>query len=119
MDEEWNESVLRIFLDKMSKDELVKTLIGAIKAVCGDDKEALKRITKEIVTEVQVREIMAGKGKLEHYQEPHRTELANEVGKRKCKYYMECSKEVAEKRFKGCKNIGIRNCPIYSEEGRL
>jgi hypothetical protein len=72
---EWNLDVLRYFLRKLPVDELVDSLITVIESVVGDDDKALKDISHLIVTNIQAREIIAGRSKLESYTEPHRGEL--------------------------------------------
>jgi hypothetical protein len=71
----WNDSVLRVMLDKLSKSEIIELLITNIKVVCGDDEKHLKHVTHEIVCHVQCTEILAGRNKLEDYEPPHRKEL--------------------------------------------
>jgi len=78
---EWNLEILDYFLRKLPPDELVDCLKSAILAVVGDDDKALKDITHSIVTYVQVKEIIAGTSKLEDYNEPHRSELKEEIEK--------------------------------------
>lgn len=80
MDRSWNDSVLRVMLDKLSKDEIINALISIVNTV-GEKDEDLKRITHMIVTHVQLREIVLGRDKLESYTEPHRTELEKELEK--------------------------------------
>jgi len=71
----WNDSVLRVMLDKLSKDEIIDLLISTIKMVCGDDEKSIKNVTHAIVCHAQCTEIMAGRSKLEEHQEPHKEEL--------------------------------------------
>lgn len=73
--ETWNDSILRVMLEKLSKSEVIELLIVNIKVVCGDDEKHLKEVTHEIVCHAQCTEILAGRLKLEEYQEPHRREL--------------------------------------------
>lgn len=80
MDRSWNDSVLRVMLDKLSKDEIIGLLITTINAICEKDED-LKEVTHGIVTYIQVQEIILGKSKLEDYKEPHRTELQKELEK--------------------------------------
>jgi len=80
MDKSWNDSVLRVMLDKLSKDEIIGLLIMMINNICDKD-ENLKAITHGIVTYVQCKDIILGKSKLEDYEEPHRTELQKELEK--------------------------------------
>lgn len=62
-------------LDKLQKGEIIDLLIHTIKVICGDDEKHLKDITHTIVCHAQCTEIMAEKGRLEDYEEPHRKEL--------------------------------------------
>lgn len=80
MDKSWNDSVLRVMLDKLSKDEIIGLLITTINAICEKDED-LKKVTHGIVTYIQVQEIILGKSKLEDYTEPHQTELKKELEK--------------------------------------
>jgi len=82
MDRDWNNSVLRMILGKLSKDEIITCLIGAINAICTEDK-TLKEVSHGIITQIQVQEIMAERDKLENYKEPHRSELKKELERRK------------------------------------
>ena len=78
---EWNLEILDYFLRKLPPDELVDCLKTTILSIVGDDDKALKDITHTIVTHVQVKEIIAGREKLENYTEPHRSELKEEIEK--------------------------------------
>jgi len=80
MDRSWNDSLLRVMLDKLSKGEIINALISIINTV-GEKDEDLKQITHMIVTHVQLKEIVSGRDKLESYEEPHRTELKKELEK--------------------------------------
>ena len=55
------------------------SLIGAMKATCGEDEEAFRDMTKHITTYVQTREILAGRGKLRNYEPKRRKELFQEA----------------------------------------
>jgi hypothetical protein len=81
MSREWTVEKLDYYLRKFTPDELVDCLKSAILVIVGDNDKALKDITHSIVTYVQVREIIAGKEKLEDYKEPHRSELKKEIEK--------------------------------------
>lgn len=70
-----NDEILRVMLDKLSKSEIIDLLIANINAVCGDDEKHLKHVTHEIVCHAQCTEILAGRSKLEEYEEPHKKEL--------------------------------------------
>ena len=74
---------LRFFLEKLPVDELIDSLITTILAVVGDDDKTLENLVHTLVTHIQAREIIAGRGKLENYEEPHRTELKAEVKKQR------------------------------------
>jgi len=50
-----------------------------LKALCGDNEKGLKDITHSILCYGQVKEILAGKSDLAAYQEPHRTELFEQL----------------------------------------
>jgi len=76
----WNESVLRVMLDKLDKGELINTMISIFNTVAEKDED-IEQITHVIVTYVQVKEIILGRDKLENYKEPHRTELQEELKK--------------------------------------
>jgi hypothetical protein len=80
MDRSWNDSLLRVMLDKLSKGEIINALISIINTV-GEKDEDLKQITHMIVTHVQLKEIVSGRDKLENYKEPYRTELKKELEK--------------------------------------
>jgi len=71
----WKFEILEYFLRKLPQDELIGCIKTLISSICGDDDKALEDLTHTIVTYVHAREIIAGKSKLENYEEPHRTEL--------------------------------------------
>jgi len=75
MDSSWNDSVLRVMLNKLSKDEIIDLLISSIKTICGNDEKSLKDITHAIVCHAQCTDIMAERSRLNDYEEPHRKEL--------------------------------------------
>jgi hypothetical protein len=87
MDRSWNDSVLRVMLDKLSKSELIEDMIATINSICKEDKH-LKAITHFVTTQCQVVELSRLSGKqlkmeLDKYEEPHKTELKKELEKRK------------------------------------
>jgi len=75
----WNDSILRVMLDKLSKRQIIDLLVSMINSFCGDDKEDLKRITQVIVCYGQCTDIVAGGSRLEDYEESHRGELFAEL----------------------------------------
>lgn len=74
-----NDEILRVMLGKLSKEEIIDLLITNIKVICGDDEKHLRDVTHAIVCHVQCTEILAGRSRLEAYQEPHRMELFTEL----------------------------------------
>lgn len=69
-----NLQILRIYLEKLPKDDLVESIIGIVSSNANTD-EALEKLTKEVVMFIQVNRIITGESKLEDFQEPHRSKL--------------------------------------------
>lgn len=79
-DREWDKSVLRVFLVKLPFDEVVQHFITLVDQLCGDKDEDFHRITHDIVTYVQVRELLNGtKPNLEGYEPKRKVELFKEL----------------------------------------
>jgi len=83
MDRSWNDSVLRVMLSKIPKNDIVDSFIAIINTICKEDKD-LKEMTHVIVTYCQVYKLRMMndeflKAELDKYQEPHRTELIQEL----------------------------------------
>jgi len=79
-DRSTSNSILRVMLKNLPKEELIENLIGVINSIC-ETEEDLKRMRHHIITYVHARKIILGKSKLEDYEEPHRSEL-EEIVKR-------------------------------------
>jgi hypothetical protein len=82
MNRNGNNLMLYVMLNKLEKDQIIDSMITIINHICEEDED-LKRITHEIITCIQVKEIFLGRDKLEDYVEPHRTELRIELEKLK------------------------------------
>lgn len=79
-DRDWKKSVLRVFLRKMPFDVVIDNFISMVDHLCGEDDEAFTKITHEIVTYVQVRELLNGtKPNLEGYVPKRKLELFKEL----------------------------------------
>lgn len=74
----WRIDVMRHFLDKVPKHEIIEALIKVISTICENDKD-FDKLTHNVITHIQAREIIAGRSNLEDYQEPHRSELEKEI----------------------------------------
>lgn len=75
--------VLRFFLEKLPKDELIDSLLTVVNSLTEGDEKFYQEISHDIITLIQAREILEGKNSLEGYSEPHKTELAEMTKKLK------------------------------------
>lgn len=73
-----DESVLRVFLGKLSAMEIIGSLIGILHSIYDTD-ERFHGITKYIVTVVQVLEIQRDRDNLRAYEEERQKELFREL----------------------------------------
>jgi len=72
--------VLRLFLRKLPFDDVIDHFISIVDHLCGEDDEAFSRFTHEIVTYVQVRDLLRGvKPDLQGYEPKRKLELFKEL----------------------------------------
>lgn len=76
---DWDKSVLRVFLRKLPFDEVIESFISVVDHVCESDDD-FSKVAHEIVTHVQVRELLNGtKPNLEGYEPKRKLELFKEL----------------------------------------
>lgn len=78
MARDMDESTLRVFLGKLSAMEIIDNFIGILRTLYETDEE-FHRITKFIVTQVQVLEVQREQTDLRSYEEEHQKELFLEL----------------------------------------
>lgn len=72
---EWDRSTLRYFLSKLTKNQLIDSLIKVLFNLFPENRERRLKVMKPLVTTIQAYEIIQGKHSLEGYSEKHTAEL--------------------------------------------
>ena len=100
-----DESILRVFLGKLSADEIIDSLIGVLHALYDTD-EGFHMIAKHIGTTVQVLEIKRGRADLRSYEEERQKQLFQDLLKDQAKSEWKRD-DLFEKVFKDWEDSGL------------
>lgn len=85
-DRSTSNSILRVMLKEFPKEEIIENMIAIINVICNTEED-LKKVRHLIIIHAHARKVFHEKSKLEDYEEPHRTEVKEEVEKLEADMY--------------------------------